>query len=276
MTDTRTDPAPQTAAKSRFGNFIWYELITPDPTAAKAFYDAVVGWNIEPEPAGEMDYRMITRSDGGNSGGVLRLTDDMASNGGRPVWLGYLNVADVDASIAAIEADSGSTIMPATDMAGVGRIAMIADPQGAPIYIMTPASRADDNATSDVFSVDQPQHVRWNELATSDQDSAIAFYDRHFGLRQDGAMDMGEMGDYRFLFKDSVRIGAVMRKPPQLPVSLWSYYIGVDDIDRAATAVSEGGGAIMFGPMEIPGGEYTIVATDPQGAAFGIVGPRRS
>ncbi|MEO7277110.1 MAG: VOC family protein, partial [Sphingomicrobium sp.] len=105
---------------------------------------------------------------------------------------------------------------------------------------------------------------------------AIAFYDRHFGLRQDGAMDMGEMGDYRFLFKDSVRIGAVMRKPPQLPVSLWSYYIGVDDIDRAATAVSDGGGAIMFGPMEIPGGEYTIVATDPQGAAFGIVGPRRS
>src|SRR4051812_42018621 len=41
------------------GDYIWYELITPDPVAAKAFYDAVVGWTIEPQPSGEMDYRMI-------------------------------------------------------------------------------------------------------------------------------------------------------------------------------------------------------------------------
>ena len=53
--------------------FFWYELMTPDPDGAKAFYDKVVGWNIgEPMP-GPMDYRMIGRADGGNAGGVLTL-----------------------------------------------------------------------------------------------------------------------------------------------------------------------------------------------------------
>jgi hypothetical protein len=71
-------------------------------------------------------------------------------------------------------------------------------------------------------------------------------------------------------------IGAVMPKMPQMPASMWSYYIGVDDIDRAAAAVSEGGGQILNGPMEIPGGEFALNGMDPQGAAFGLVGPRNS
>jgi uncharacterized protein len=67
-----------------------------------------------------------------------------------------------------------------------------------------------------------------------------------------------------------------MRKPPQMPVSVWTYYIGVDDIDRAAAAIGAGGGTILNGPMEIPGGEYALNALDRQQAAFGLVGPRNS
>ena len=77
------------AHSSDHGSYIWYELLTPDPVGAKAFYDAVVGWNIEAQPSGEMDYRMIGRSDGGMAGGVMRLTDEMASHGARAylAWL---------------------------------------------------------------------------------------------------------------------------------------------------------------------------------------------
>ena len=259
------------------GSFIWYELMTPDPDAAKVFYDAVVGWHIEAQPAGEMDYRMITIPGAGNAGGVLRLTDEMQSHGARPVWLGYLGVDDVDAMITAVEHAGGKTLMPANDMPGVGRIAMIADPQGAPLYIMKPTPPpGNESVVSDVFSVDETRHVRWNELATSDPDAAITFYKRHFGWHQEGDMDMGEMGKYRFLQHGGVGIGAVMSKMPQMPVSLWSYYIGVDDIDRAARAVTDGGGTILMEPMEIPGGEFSLNAIDPQQAIFGLVGPRKS
>jgi predicted enzyme related to lactoylglutathione lyase len=258
------------------GEFIWYELMSPDPVAAKAFYDQVVGWEIEAEPAGEMDYRMITRGDGGNAGGVLRLTDEMRTHGAQPMWLGYINVDDVDAEVAATEAEGGKALMPAFDAPGVGRIALVTDPQGNPFYIMKPTPPANNpDAKSDVFSVDQPQHVRWNDLASTDQDGSIAFYTKHFGWTQERAMPMGEMGDYKFIQKDGTDIGAIMRKLPQHPRAGWTFYIGVDDIDRAVAAVKDGGGTLASEPMEIPGGEYSVHATDPQGAFFGLVGPRK-
>jgi len=74
MSDVREAATPATANENGpnpKGDFIWYELMTPDAEGAKAFYDAVVGWNISegaPEFGG---YRMIGRSDGGNAGGVL-------------------------------------------------------------------------------------------------------------------------------------------------------------------------------------------------------------
>jgi predicted enzyme related to lactoylglutathione lyase len=259
------------------GSFIWYELMTPDPAAAKRFYDAVVGWNMATDAvAPGIEYRMIGRSDGGNAGGVLTLTDDMIAGGARPIWLGYLHAPDVDATVEAIEADGGTVQMPPWDQPGVGRLAMVTDPDGAPFYLMDPLPpEGQPDAVSDVFSVDQAQHVRWNELSATDQDRAIAFYKRHFGWDQEGAMPMGGLGDYSFVQNDGVAIGAIMRKPPAMPAPLWLFYVGVDDIDRAASAITDGGGTIFHGPAEIPGGEYSIVAVDPQGASFGLVGPRR-
>ncbi|WP_420606087.1 VOC family protein [Novosphingopyxis sp.] len=263
---------------NRQGDFIWYELMTTDPEGAKAFYDAVAGWDIDAESAtpGDMDYRMIKRSDGGFAGGMLALSEDMRAGGARPAWLGYVHVADVDEAVAAIERNGGATRMPATTMEGVGRMAMVADPQGAPIYVMAPTPPADDaEATSDVFSVDRPGHVRWNELATCDAEAATAFYTSQFGWTQEGGMEMGAMGRYRFLMQNGTGIGAIMPKPEAMPVSAWTYYIGVDDIDRARQAVEEGGGRVISGPHEIPGGEFSLSGADPQSAAFGLVGPRK-
>lgn len=260
------------------GSFIWYELMSPDPAASKAFYDAVVGWDINTQSTGPegTDYRMIKRSDGGNAGGVLKLDDAMREHGARPMWLGYLSVNDVDAAVAEVATAGGTALMPPFDAPSVGRIAMITDPQGAPFYVMkpTPPSGA-EGQSSDVFSVDQPQHVRWNELTTSDPDAAITFYTGQFGWAQEGDMDMGEMGQYRFLQQAGVAIGAVMPRQPQSPANAWTYYIGVDDIDRAAKAIVDGGGQILSGPMEIPGGEFAVAAIDPQQAPFGLVGPRK-
>lgn len=256
-------------------NFIWYELMTSDPAGAAAFYGAVVGWTIasHADPAaGDMDYRMIGRSDGGNAGGVLALNADMPAGGARPIWIGYLEVDDVDAAVDAIKADGGAVQMPATDLP-VGRIAMVTDPQGAPFYIMDPIP-PEGGGESDVFSVTEPQRVRWNELSTSDPDAVVAFYTKHFGWGQEGEMDMGEMGAYRFIQCGDVGIGAVMPLMQGMPVSMWSYYIGVDDIDRARAAVTANGGTITNEPMEIPGGEYAMNAIDPQGAHVGFVGPR--
>lgn len=215
---------------------------------------------------------MIARSDGGFTGGAFKLTDEMVSGGAQTAWAAYLKTGDVDATVQAILADGGALLMPAVDLT-VGRIAMVTDPQGAAIYVMTPA---EDDMENHAFNPEKSQYVRWNELMSSDPDASIAFYARHFGITQEGDMDTGEMGKYRFIQHNGVTIGAVMGLPPAMPVSAWAYIIGVDDIDRAIAAVNDGGGQVVNGPMEIPGGEFALYGADPQGAAFGLVGPRKA
>lgn len=92
---------------NQHGDFIWYELITPDPDGARAFYEVVVGWTIEAQPSGEMDYRMISADDGPVAG-LMQLSPEMAAGGARPAWLGYAGVDDVDAMAASVEEGAAS------------------------------------------------------------------------------------------------------------------------------------------------------------------------
>lgn len=272
---TDAPPAPAASKESRsasHGSHIWYELITPDPDAAKAFYDAVVGWNIEPEPSGEMDYRMIGRSDGGMAGGVMRLTDEMASRGARPTWLAYINVDDVDTTVASIESGGGKVLLPAFDIPDIGRIAMVTDPQGNPFYVMKPVPPAEkEDAHSDVFSAAAEQRVSWNELSTPDPAAARQFYGGLFGWDSGDFMDMGEFGEYRFLDHDGQRIGALCGVGPNSSAG-WRYYIRVRSISKAAEAVKAGGGRVTMGPHQVPTGDWIVIGTDPQGAELALVG----
>ena len=261
---------------SATGGFIWYELMTSDVTAAAGFYRAVVGWRIADRadsPSG-VDYRMIGRGDGGYNGGVLALTSDMMDRGARPTWLGYLHVADVDRAVTAIEVDGGRLLMPRRDLP-VGAIAMVADPMGAPFYVMAPIPPpGKPDAKSDVFDVSAAQHVRWNELASPDKTQAKRFYSRHFGFEFKDSMPMGALGSYDFIDHDGVRIGAILQKSPQSPAAAWLFYFGVRSITAAKAAIEAGGGTVTNGPHPVPGGDWVIIAVDPQGATFGVVGPQ--
>ena len=274
MTDVRTDAASPTAAKSRsdsHGSHIWYELMTPDPEGAKRFYDSVVGWDIGP-PHDDIGYRMIARGDGGNAGGLLPLNDEMASHGARPTWLGYICVDNIDATVGQVEGLGGRIYMPPRQIDNVGRIAMVADPQGNPFYVMTPTPpTADPDAKSDVFSSTAEQRVSWNELTTFDPVAARSFYGELFGWTSEEFMPMGEFGEYRFFAHHGTTIGAVCGVSHGGSAS-WRYYIRVPSISAAAEAVKAGGGTISMGPMEVPGGDHIIIGNDPQGAEFALVG----
>jgi uncharacterized protein len=270
MTDTRTEAAPATAESRRnpHGDFIWYELMTPDAEAAGRFYSAVVpGWRFGQRMPGEIDYRGIELGGGGNAGGVLQIDDSMRSHGARPMWLGYVGVDDVDASVRSIEGAGGKALMPAFDVPEVGRIAMVADPQGVPFYVMRGAT--DDS--SDVFQPMGAGRVSWNELATSDQKAALEFYTSQFNWTAGDTMPMGDMGDYQFITHHGVPLGAIMTAGAGKP-SRWRFYIRVPEVDAAKTAVESGGGTVLHGPQEVPGGERILICADPHGAEFGIVG----
>ena len=275
---TVAQPAPEMAAPpaDTQGGPIWYELMTPDPAAVAAFYRTTLGWEIpaegHPMPNGSA-YREIKRTDGGFAGGVLTLTPSMASGGAHPGWLTYFNVDDVDASVRRAEGLGASVHMPPTTMEGVGRMAMLADPQGAPFYLMTPTPPpGNPDAKSDVFEPMKAGHCRWNELNTTDAAGALAFYTALFGWTAGMAMPMGPAGDYQFIEASGVPIGAI--SPCQGKPSAWLPIFGVADIVSARAAAAASGGTIVDDIQEIPGGEFALSCTDPSGAALGFVGPK--
>jgi uncharacterized protein len=252
--------------------------MTPDANAAARFYGSVVGWKIPASAAdsgaGARDYRPIARDDGGSAGGVLQLTTEMTAHGARPAWVGYLAVNDVDATTAAIESSGGHVLMPKMSLP-VGDIAMITDPLGAPLYVMKPIAPPDKpDAVSDVFNPRTPQHTNWNELASPDLARAKDFYSKHFGFEFREVMPMGPMGDYCFFDHGSLRLGAMMQSSPQNPAGGWLFYFGVGNVLAAHRKILEGGGRVLREPHEVPGGGWIAVAVDPQGAAFGITGPK--
>lgn len=272
MTDTIEAPSrAEAGARPLHGSNVWYELITPDPDGATKFYRAVVGWTIGEPIGGDQDYRMINRGDGGFAGGVLKLTSDMAGHGAKPIWLGYIGADDVDATVAKVEAKGGKTLMPAFDIPQ-GRIAMVADPQGNPFYVMKPIPPAGkEDAQSDVFSPTAEQRISWNELTTNDPAAARTFYGDLFGWTSEEFMPMGELGEYRFFAHAGTTIGALCQPMPGGSAK-WRYYVRVPSIAKSVEAIKQNGGTVTVGPHEVPGGDQIIIGNDPQGAEFALVG----
>jgi uncharacterized protein len=252
------------------GTPIWYELLTKDPLAARRFYESVVGWQIEEQPAPTtvMDYRMVNAA-GGPVAGVFRLTDEMCQQGAAPCWLMYIGVDDVDACAAAVVAAGGSVQLPAFDIEGVGRMALLADPQGAAFYVM----RGSSQDGSDACNPDRAGHGAWHELHTTEAVRAGEFYTKQLGWRMTQAMDMGPAGTYQLFAVNGRDAGGIMTNVG-LPNPAWLLYFRVDGIEQAAARITAAGGKVVHGPTEVPGGSWIVNGLDPEGAMFALTGTR--
>jgi predicted enzyme related to lactoylglutathione lyase len=252
------------------GRFVWYELMTTDTQAAEAFYRDVVGWSAKDAGMPGMSYTLFSVG-GSHVAGLMALPQSAREAGARPGWNGYVAVDDVDRRAAQL-AEAGGTVHRAPDdIPGVGRFAMVADPQGAVLALFKPA--AGDGAPAAARGT--PGHAGWNELLAADGQAIFPFYADLFGWTKADAMDMGPMGIYQLFAVDGVPIGGMMTKPAEVPAPFWLYYFNVDGIDAAKARVEAGGGTIVYGPDEVPGGSWILQCLDPQGAMFALLAPRR-
>jgi predicted enzyme related to lactoylglutathione lyase len=259
------------------GKPIWYELMTPDPTAVAPFYKATLGWDVQglgtETPSGH-PYWMIGRADGGHAGGVILLTEEMQMSGGTAAWIPYFETGDVAATVETARDRGAQVWLPPMTM-DVGTMAMLGDPQGATFYLMNPNPPADQpDAQSDVFKARAPGHCWWNELETTDEPGATAFYSALFDWNTGQTMPMGDKGDYRFIAHGGEQIGAINPWMADYMRVGWLPYFGVADIDAAKAAAEANGGTVNHDIHQVPGGDFIFVATDPAGAPVGFVGPK--
>ena len=275
MTDTMTESPTRAEhhVSDTPSDFFWYELMTPDQAGSEAFYTQVVGWTAAAQnPDGHGNPYVVVSAGTRGIGGMLKLTDEMKAGGARPGWVGYIHVADVDAKVKAITEAGGAQLMPPMEIPGVGRFAMVADPGGAPFYVMTPKPSPGMDP-GPMPPAGTPGTVGWRELySTLGDKGAIDFYAAQFGWETVGEFDMGgTMGIYRLWGHDGEQLGGMMKKPDNIPMSLWAFYFTVEGIDAGAERIREAGGQVLMGPHEVPGGQWIVQGMDPQGANFALL-----
>jgi hypothetical protein len=251
------------------GRFMWHELMTPDPAAAKQFYQEVVGWGTSQWPGqapdgAPADYTMWMAGEA-PVGGLMNMPPDAAANGAPPNWLAYVAVPNVDETIAEATRRGGGVLMPAVTMPGVGRFAVLRDPQGAVFAVITGEGNAPDESDP------RPLEFSWHELVTTDYKAADEFYHAIFGWETKSEFDMGPMGIYHMFGRDRFTYGGMFNKPAEMPAPPhWLHYIQVDSADAAAERATKAGGTVVNGPMEVPGGDRIAQIRDPQGAMFAV------
>jgi predicted enzyme related to lactoylglutathione lyase len=125
-------------AYTTHGAFSWSELMTTDARAATEFYGSLFGWKVEVMPMPEGNYHVLKVGDTSVGGIMARPPQDASP----PSWGCYVTVDDVDATARQCVTLGGKVVHGPQDVPGVGRFAVIVDPQGAPLNVITYAPRA--------------------------------------------------------------------------------------------------------------------------------------
>ncbi|NNK78499.1 MAG: VOC family protein [Litoreibacter sp.] len=123
----------------RHGVAWWNELMTRDLPAALNYYQSLCGWSFETMPMPEGGDYHIGMKDGKPMAGFMDMAHMADLNEAPPHWITYFAVDDVDAAIAATTEAGGQVIREIYEVPNTGRIAIVEDPSGVTVGLITPA-----------------------------------------------------------------------------------------------------------------------------------------
>ncbi|MEM7322222.1 MAG: VOC family protein [Actinomycetota bacterium] len=241
----------------------WIDLSTTDPEGAKQFYGAIFGWDYEHNPTDQGGEYIMARRGGRAAAGMMQQPPDMAEMGMPPMWSTYVTVADLDATMAKVDAAGGMVHMPPMQVMDSGRMAVIGDPSGAAVSLW----QAQEHIGAEI--VNEHGTLTWNECQTPDVDAAAKFYAELFGWTTE-EMDMGPEGAYTVFNLNAEPVAGAMNPPMDGIPPHWSLAFSVDDCDACVATARAEGGTIIVEPMDIPVGRQAVIA-DPQGAVFSVI-----
>jgi hypothetical protein len=263
------------------GLFSWTDISLPDPAGGSKFYADLYGWHGEDQhdPDGNYIYTMFSK-DGKGVAGLGPQPPGMAESGIPPMWISYVAVDDLDATIDKWTAAGGTVMMPAMDVMDAGRMAFVIDPLGAVLALW----QAGAHAGAEAFT--EHGTMTWNELATRDSEAARSFYAAALGwefeeLQADAPVEM----EYWMVVLDSKVSGQPYRDdkynggvitmnenwPEDVP-SHWMVYFQVDDTDESVARLESLGGKVSVPAFDSSAGRIAVVG-DPQGGTFSIIAP---
>jgi predicted enzyme related to lactoylglutathione lyase len=239
------------------GEFVWHDLVTPDPAAAAAFYRSMFGWEFKKARGVDPEY-MVGRHDGQPVGGVVPLRRP----GAIAQWIAYVVAADVDKAVEAFRHSGGRILREPLNARGDLRVAVVADAQGAPLGL---ANRGPRPAPG------RPPALHrwlWMEYVALDADAALKFYGDILGYRHE-VLEVRNSSTYYLLATDRPRAG-LFRSPWERETSVWLPYVRVADPQAMADRAASLGARVVLPPRpHVRNGSLAIVL-DPAGAPVAL------
>ncbi|MEV0385366.1 VOC family protein [Nonomuraea sp. NPDC050643] len=243
------------------GSPCWLDLGSPDLEASTAFYTGLFGWRSVSLGPDHGDYRFC-QVGGRTVAGISRETAFRPV----PAWLTYFQAPDADVIAKSIEQAGGTVLAAPADIQGQGRMAVFADPAGAPFAVWQPG------ATKGLGLVTEPGSLGWVELHVPDPDAVRDFYRPVFGWRFEDL----KMGDTSYPVvspagggEASAMAGIARLEGGQ--AAHWLPYFEVPDCDATAVRAQELGGTVEAPAMTAEGAGRMAFLADPFGARFAII-----
>jgi len=244
------------------GKFIWFDCVTDDPYASKAFYGAMFGWDFHSIGSGAGRYTLIENR-GRNIGGLhFRPRYNAQARGSR--WISLMSVADPAQAARYVEARGGKVVVAPTPFAGRGTHALFRDDDGALFGVLKSdtGDPPDGPVTTGEFL--------WVDLFTRDPAKAGEFY------RGLAAFDVSVKGTAPELVRVVLATGGIARAslialPKEAAESGWLPFVQVDDVAAAVRQATALGGTILLAPRpDLLNGHVAVIA-DPHGGVLGVV-----
>ncbi|MFC9325952.1 VOC family protein [Kitasatospora sp. NPDC057015] len=254
---------PEVTTAYKPGTPCWVDLMVKDQQAALDFYRDLFGWQGEVGPA-EFGGYAVCALNGRPVAGIMAAMAPEGQPEPPNVWTTYLASDDADATARAVTDSGGSIMFPVTEVGTTGRMLVAADPGGAVFGVWQPL---------DFFGahvVNEPGALTWNELNTTDPDTAGRFYQQALGLRP-AAVEA--VPGYVSLEVGGRSVAGMQRLADYLPAGTpphWMTYFAVDDCDSVVDALVKAGGSVIQPPFDMAAGRMSVV-TDPQGAVFAVI-----
>jgi predicted enzyme related to lactoylglutathione lyase len=247
-------PAAGQTAPPVAGEFLGADLITEDAATATAFYSELFGWGVEKVEDGE--YALTHQGRLIASVSTIERDADVS----RTFWLVGLAVDDLDASLQAATKKGAQMYEQIRTVPDYGRLAVIGDPEKAPIMLIEPGAKRIGGTTG-------PGSWVWVELWTDDPEAAAAFYGDVIGY---GTKTIDRNGNPYGLFTGSGKNLAGLLKIPNEFENVnpgWAPYVGVSDLQQAMARVKDLGGRVVLGVEESSGALVSLIL-DPVGGAI--------
>lgn len=240
------------------GKFVWFDLFSNDMTASENFYEALFGWDIERTVDGVAAVKTIWHR-GHPIGNVVGREPDQ----GPSQWMCSLSVDNVETGLEMIETAGGTILRDAGNLPNRGIIGMAADPQGAPIALLS-------STTGDPMdSAPETGQFIGAELWTRDVAKAVKLYSALVGYEAREVEVLAKV-DYTMLFRDGRPRAGVVAIPWDSVQPQWIPYVGVGNILQATIKAQSLGGTVLVGPdMRAKSGRISIIR-EPSGAVFGM------